>query len=167
VLPVALVSIFLIASNYRVGEMESEHFSFEYRGYGNNLRREGRLDEAIEQYRAAVRVGGEHAQPHLALGMALAERGRSQEAIASFSEVVRIEPDSARGWMNLGAQHLGQDQVEEAITAFRMAVRVDPTLGEAHHNLVVALVRAGRGEEAKFHRSEARRLRRREIGADP
>jgi tetratricopeptide (TPR) repeat protein len=159
-LPVAVLALLLVVSNFRVGDMPSEYFAFEYRAYGNALRKQGRLDEAIAQYQAAVREGGEIAQNHLALGGALAARGRPGEAALSYAEAARLEPDETRGWMNLGAAELEQGRVEAAVRAFEQALRVDPTLPEAHQNLALALVRAGRGEEAKHHRTEARRLRR-------
>jgi tetratricopeptide (TPR) repeat protein len=159
-LPFGVLAILLLVSNFRVGPMPTEPFSFEYRAYGNHLRGEGRLEEAIAQYREAVRLGGEIAQNHLALGAALTASGESGEAASSYAAAARLEPDETRGWMNLGAAELDQGRVEPAIQAFQEAVRVDPSLAEAHQNLALALVRAGRGEEAKRHRSEARRLRR-------
>jgi tetratricopeptide (TPR) repeat protein len=56
------------------------------------LQEDGRLDEAIEQYRIANRLQPERAQPHYAMGGILEEQGKMAEAEAAVCEAIRLQP---------------------------------------------------------------------------
>lgn len=52
----------------------------------------GRLDEAIESYRAAAEVAPERALPHTSLGGVLLDLGRADDALAEFHAALAISP---------------------------------------------------------------------------
>jgi Flp pilus assembly protein TadD len=51
---------------------------------GNVLTAQGKLDEAIAEFRAAIRVKPDDDEAHCSLGVALAKQGKLDEAIAEF-----------------------------------------------------------------------------------
>jgi tetratricopeptide (TPR) repeat protein len=57
---------------------------------------EGRLDDAIGQFRESLRLNPESAPTHYNLSFALSARGRRDEAVAHLREALRIDPDYAQ-----------------------------------------------------------------------
>ena len=53
----------------------------------------GKLDEALDQFRAEARLMPADANVHYNVGTLLASAGQFDEAIAEFSKALRIEPD--------------------------------------------------------------------------
>ena len=53
----------------------------------------GRLDEAIEAYRAAAGVAPERALPHTSLGGVLLDLGRADDALAEFHVALEVAPE--------------------------------------------------------------------------
>ena len=123
---------------------------------GIALHDQGKLDEAIAEYREAIRLKPDYAEAHYNLGIALSDQGKLDEAIAEYREAIRLKPDSADAHNNLGIALQDQGKLDEAIAEYREAIRLKPDYAEAHNNLGIALQRpgeAGRGDR----RSTARR----------
>jgi len=123
------------------------------------LERQGRADEAIRHYTAALRLKADVAEVHTNLGHLLGERGRLDEAIRHLSQALRLEPDSVAAHNNLGNVLREQERPREAIRHLSEAVRLDPTFAEGHYNLGLALADQGNVAGALRHYSEAARLR--------
>ena len=90
---------------------------------GNALFGQGKLDEAIAEYRAAIRIKPDFAEAHYNLGVVLANQGKLDEAIAEYREAIRIKPDFAEAHYNLGSA-LGEPR--EAGRGDRRIPRGDP-----------------------------------------
>lgn len=129
----------------------------------NNLGRElaesGRIDEAIAEYNAALRIKPAYATARTNLGVALAKRGKSADAVASYNEALRIKPDLPETHSNLGAALAAQGKLAEAIDEYRTAIRLNPNLADAHANLGLALVGSGRVDEGIGEYATALRLK--------
>jgi tetratricopeptide (TPR) repeat protein len=96
----------------------------------------GRLDDAIEEYQAAVRIAPDFEKSRCNLGHALLQAGRLPEAVSELQIALRIKPNYAQAHNNLGsawAQIPGR--LPDAITEFQAALRTDPDFAEAHFNL--------------------------------
>jgi tetratricopeptide (TPR) repeat protein len=63
--------------------------------FGLALKAQGRLDEAIDQYRMALEIAPEIAAGHNDLGTALAMRGRLEEAVAELTLAAKYDPNDA------------------------------------------------------------------------
>ena len=50
-------------------------------------------DEAIAEYREAIRLKPDFAEAHNNLGNALQAKGKLDEAIAEYREAIRLKPD--------------------------------------------------------------------------
>jgi WD40 repeat protein/Flp pilus assembly protein TadD len=59
---------------------------------GLAMRRQGKLSEAIAEYREAIRLAPDTMELHRELGQALWSTGRPDEAIAEYREAIRIKP---------------------------------------------------------------------------
>ena len=93
---------------------------------GNRLSGEGRMEEAVEQYRSALSIS--HSVEHrLALGIALLKLGRFDEAALYLREVARERPENAQVHAALGEAEFGLGEYAAARESFRRAVKIDPS----------------------------------------
>jgi Flp pilus assembly protein TadD len=129
------------------------HFSL-----GNALAEQGRLDEALVHYYAALRVKPDLAKAHGNVGVILARQGKLAEAVAHYAEALRLNPDLPEAHNNLGAALADQGRIEEAIAHYERALRLRPDYADAHTNLGMALAAQGKIDLAIAHYSEALRL---------
>jgi len=117
-----------------------------------------RTEEAIVQYREALRINPEYALAHNNLGAALVKQERTKEAIVQYHEALRINPDYASAHNNLGAALVQQGRTKEAFVQYHEALRINPDYADAHYNLGAALIRQGRTKEALAQYREALRI---------
>ncbi|RPJ69762.1 MAG: tetratricopeptide repeat protein [Acidobacteria bacterium] len=122
------------------------------------LARTDRVEEAVTEYREALRLEPTSGEARLGLGMALERMGKLEDALLECSEAARLAPGSALAWRELGNMSYRASRFEQAVGAYREAVRLEPGSGEAHNNLGAALERLGRLDEAEREYGEAARL---------
>jgi tetratricopeptide (TPR) repeat protein len=122
---------------------------------GTVLAQNGKVDEAIAQYRKALQTDPNCAQAFNNLGNALLQKGKMDEAIAQFHQALQIDPDSAVAQNNLGNALLQKGKVDEAIAQFHQALQIDFGFAVAQNNLGKALLRQGKMDEAIPHFAEA------------
>jgi hypothetical protein len=103
------------------------------------LSKEGRLDEAINQYREALRLKPDDADAHYDLANALYRKGLWDEAISQYREDLKLSPDDPEGHNNLGAVLFQKGNLNEAITQFQEALRLKPDYANARKNLAAAM----------------------------
>jgi protein O-mannosyl-transferase len=115
---------------------------------GLALASEGRADEAIAEYREAVRILPGYTEARNNLGIALTQAGRWEEAIPEYEEAARLDPASGRTRYNLGNALLHLGRPDEAIAAYGEALRLSPGNPSIEYNLGLACARAGRLPEA-------------------
>jgi tetratricopeptide (TPR) repeat protein len=118
------------------------------RDLGRLLLRAGRFDEAIAQYRAAVRVDPGDVETLVSLGNAQFGLGRQDEAVESYSAALKINKDSPEAHANLGVIRGKQGRVDEAIQHNRRAVELNPNLVKVRVSLAAALAAKGEFAEA-------------------
>jgi tetratricopeptide (TPR) repeat protein len=113
------------------------------------LHTEGRDTEAMEQYRAAIRLQPGFATPHLNLGMLLGQAGRIPEAIVEFKEAARVKPGgSADAETSLCAAYFKLHQPQEALPHCQAAVKLDPDDVLSRSNFGIVLQALGHKAEA-------------------
>jgi tetratricopeptide (TPR) repeat protein len=123
---------------------------------GNMLFEEGKVDEAIVHYRAALRRNPNQADIYFNLGKALAQQGRN--AVPQFEAVLRLTPADAQAHDNLGGALMAIGRVADAMDEFEAALRLQPDNAIAHYNRGVALRALGRPDEARTEFEAAARL---------
>ena len=131
--------------------------------FGVVLADRGRNEEAIEQYREALRLNPAYAEAQNNWGNVLATMpGMQSDAEEKFREALRLRPAYAEAednWGNLLAAQSGRRS--EAASHYEAALRMKPTLAEAENNWGNLLAtQPGRREEAERHYRAA-------LGLDP
>ncbi|HJQ26146.1 MAG TPA: tetratricopeptide repeat protein [Blastocatellia bacterium] len=125
---------------------------------GSVLLSQGKSEEALAHFRAAVSARPDDALGRTNLGAALQSLGMIDEAIRQFREALRLRPDYVNAHYNLGNLLLSQGQTREAISHFREVLRAQPDDAEAHNHLGEALATEGELIEAAAHFEQALRL---------
>jgi tetratricopeptide (TPR) repeat protein len=119
-----------------------------YDNLGTALSEKGKIDEAMVQYREAVRIKPEWAEAHNNLGGALENKGQLAEALNQFVESIKLKPGLAAAHYNLANALAETGRLEDAISELQKAVKLKPDYTDARYNLGNALSSAGRLEEA-------------------
>jgi tetratricopeptide (TPR) repeat protein len=124
--------------------------------------RQGKLDEAIGQYRLAAGLKPDFAGAHYNLGTALLMKGQTDEASGQYLEAIRLKPDFAEAYTTLGnlaGTFDGQGRYAEAIRFYEAALKAQPDQEGLLNNLAWLLASC---PEAAFRNGrEAVRLAKR------
>lgn len=115
-------------------------------------------DEAILEFREAIRLGPDHGDAHLALGYALTAKRDLDEAINAHREALRLMPYSPEARLGLGAALFQKGELDEATVHFRQTVGLKPDLPDARVALASALLVADDLEGAMVEFREVVRL---------
>lgn len=118
------------------------------RAYAGFLQEGGEHEAAIALLWEGLRLTPRSAAAHHAMGMALAEQGRNHEAIRHFRQAVAIAPDQAASWANMGMLLKVERLFERSLAAYAQAVAAAPADAQIRVNRAVALLQAGRWQEA-------------------
>ena len=116
---------------------------------GNTLRDQGKVDEAIAEFRESIRHQPDYSWAYNNLGVILCHMKHDYtKGEAAFREAIRFQPDYARAHNGLATALLSQGRLAEAIAEFGEAVRFQPDNANAHIDLGQALKQQGRFREA-------------------
>src|SRR5512133_2341429 len=69
---------------------------------GNELSDQGRLEEALQRYRAAIGLAPDMARAHLNLGNLLLASGDARAALDAYATALTHKPDYAAAHYNMG-----------------------------------------------------------------
>ncbi len=119
---------------------------------------EGKIEEAIQAFRAAVEIWPDYAEGFSNLGASLRRSGDDQGALAAFSRALEIDPCLASAHFNMANALVARGQVEPALAAYRAAIRYKPDYAGAYNNLANLLGGLERFDEALPAAREAARL---------
>ncbi|HZZ58294.1 MAG TPA: tetratricopeptide repeat protein, partial [Opitutaceae bacterium] len=118
-----------------------------HRALGSELLREpGRIDEAIAELRAAVRLQPGFTAAHTDLGWALAHTpGGLEDGIAEVRAGLHSHPDDPYAHNTLGMLLMRSGELTAAAGEFRAALRLKPDLAAARSYLTAIEAQSGEG----------------------
>lgn len=132
----------------------------------------GKLDQAIEHFRATLKLEPGFHDGRVNYAMALVAYGRqvgdSQyvgQAIQELMSVVDAQPKHYLSWFALGSIYSEQYDFESAVACYQKVLACKPDHYEAHLSLAAALARLGRFQEGMHHAEAAAALRPGDIRA--
>jgi tetratricopeptide (TPR) repeat protein len=140
------------------------HYQAAHLNLGLALMSAGRRDEAIKEYKIAIReyqraleekklardAEGDYWQAHLNLGIAYAQvPGYETDAITEFRSALRIKPEAAQAHFRLGTTFHKMGRLDDAISEYRASLKIEPDSTEVRYELAYALAQIpGRVPEA-------------------
>ena len=133
------------------GSLNTEAAEFEAtRQLGEGIANEnaGRLQEALANYDAAIRLKPDLGRGHFNRGNVLLELDDPQGAVDAYASALVYKPDSAAAFYNMGNAHARLGQSEHAITAYQKAITLNPDFTDAFVALGTVLQSLKRTDEA-------------------
>lgn len=112
---------------------------------------EKKYDEAMEQYRLALRAYPDYVEAHNNLGIVLHTRRRLDEAIGHYRLALQIKPDYSSVHYNLGRALAAQGKSNQAIKHYRRAVQLKKNYVEALYSLARELKAQGKLDDTIIH----------------
>ena len=125
---------------------------------GLDHRDRDQLDEAVAEFKEAIRLDPEFVEAHYNLGLTYHDQGKFELAVAEHQEAIGLAPDLAEAHNGLGMAYYGLGRLDEAIAAYQEAVELDTALSDAHFNLGHAYSDLGQHEQALAAYQGAARL---------
>jgi spermidine synthase len=122
---------------------------------GNNLMHENKTEEAISEYREAVKLNPDFIMAHNNLGFALNKTQKTEESASHYRMAIKLKPEFFPAYLNLGNLMLVNRRVEEAIINYRTAIQLKPDYVEAHNGLGNAYSMTRNTKKSISHYQEA------------
>lgn len=110
--------------------------------------KQGRHDDAIEGYKAAIRIQPDNTALHFNLACSLEEQRRNDEAKAAFERVIALQPAHAEALAHLASLTAQRGAMDVAREYAERALKLDPAQPIAHLAVGVAEVEARKYDEA-------------------
>lgn len=115
---------------------------------GNLFFAEERYDEALEQYKEAVRKNPISSN-HYSLGQGYIKLEKFSDAEHEFRSVIRMEPESPHGYFGLGQTFSQQNQYKDAIENFNKTLDKQRDYYDAYAEIGYALADMGEIDDAE------------------
>jgi tetratricopeptide (TPR) repeat protein len=115
---------------------------------GLQLLNSGRLDDAEQEFLAALRTLPSHAYTYLMLGMVYDKRGDVARAIEAYRSALAYRPRYVDARLRLGLAYQAAGRSDEALAEFDRALKDDPWASPARVFSAEILERRGRVDEA-------------------
>ncbi len=133
----------------------------------------GRREAAVELLRRSIEIDSAQAYVHFNLAFVLQQGEQHVPALAAFERALELNPKLDRALYGKALSLIKLDRIEEALEPLRANTRLQPLSPYGFYQLVHALHRLGRSDEAKkvivqlsgFEPQVARQLQR-ETGLD-
>lgn len=120
-----------------------------------SLQRQGRLNEAAQQYDAVLKDNLADFDCLHGFGLLRAQQGNFEATVDLIRAALQQNPSSVEALVNLGNALAILARNDEAIESYRRALDLRPNYADAHNNLGNALKGLGRYTDAVVHYREA------------
>ena len=130
-----------------------------HNNFGNILKDENRVKEAVTHYEKALRVHPDLWLAHNNVGTAFAQQGEVEKAIFHYTESIRINPRASETYFNLGNIFADQGRLEQSVAYYSIALQIEPDNAAIHNNLGIARMRQGQIRKAYDHFYRALQIR--------
>lgn len=115
---------------------------------GESLDEEGKISEATEQFRAAVKANPKEPNAHFGLGYLLWEQKHHDEAAKEFLAELENDPASVQARAYLGDTYVALNDYAKAQPELEKAAAEDPSTAFVHRDLGVVYADMGRKDDA-------------------
>jgi tetratricopeptide (TPR) repeat protein len=121
------------------GSEEAKRESDEHFSKGYSAGSVGYIDDAIKEFRIAIKKNPDNVKARTYLAIALEKKGLPDEAIHEFKQAVTVKPNYFEAHANFGKALERKGRLDDAITEYKEAVRIEPNNYDARIILRSAL----------------------------
>ncbi len=104
-------------------------------GKGQILYDQGKVAEAIVEWRETARLAPNNAKAYHLLGLALQDQDKTEEAISKLRTSVRLDPQNATAYVHLAQALESRGDTKKALSAYNEALKLVPTSAHVHNRL--------------------------------
>jgi tetratricopeptide (TPR) repeat protein len=122
------------------------------------LAKQGKTQEAMEQYWAEIELDPDSAYAHTGLARLLEQQGDAAAALEHYDYVLLLHPDQQYALLRTAYLLVEQERYDDALTRVQRALELDPEQYRAHNALGLIMQKKGNSAQAIHHFSEALRL---------
>jgi len=115
---------------------------------GNELAKIGLLDEAIEQFREALKIDPENYPAQLNIGYCYVQKQEYEKALPYYERAAMGQPLNPVGLYQFAIALEKVDRMDEAIANYKLTIRLDEKHTAGYVNLIYALLNVGNYDEA-------------------
>ena len=115
--------------------VKAPHKSRQHYNLGVVLARKGNLNEAIEEYRAALKIKPDYVEAYYNLGNAFMRKGDARAAIHNYRMALQNNPDFFKAYYNIAKILYGQGNIDEAIQNYQKALAINNETPQTLYNL--------------------------------
>lgn len=116
---------------------------------GHIRRAQGRVQEAADFYKHAIRIAPGKPEAYLHLSQLLRSAGRADEAIRALQDALNFAPSDPRTHLELGLAFASKQDFEQAEASYREALRLQPDFVQASQALSAALIVQERADDVE------------------
>lgn len=131
---------------------------FPYLLLGASLYWSGKVDDAIAEYKEALRLAPQNPMAYQLLGIAAGWKGNVLQAQDYFLKANQLDPDKADTHMNLASTYAVQNNLDKALEHFRKSTELAPREPLYHYQLGTLYEALGRDAQAEDSFKKALRL---------
>ncbi len=102
---------------------------------GEKHRREGKYNDALAEYREALKIRRNIAKPHHGIGLVYQAQGKQSQAINEYKAAVKIDPDYIFAYNSMGIAYIKTKRYNDAVPVLKKAVQTYENFADAHANL--------------------------------
>ena len=103
-----------------------------YNNRGEVYLREGKFDEAIDDFNTAIEIQPEFVAAYNNRGLAYGRKGENDLAINDFNTAIELQPEFAEAYNNRANVYDDKDDFEKAIADFNTAITLKPDFVETN-----------------------------------
>ncbi len=116
---------------------------------GEELARQGRLDEAIKEFTKAIELDPLFAETYNGRGLVYSSLSQFERAIKDYDQAISLNPQYAEAYYNRGLAYFYLGQFERAIREYDRAIFLDPQYAVAYANRARSYTLLGMDAEAQ------------------
>jgi tetratricopeptide (TPR) repeat protein len=134
-------SITIFKHTIKVTDKKYPNLAIVHNNLGIALFAEQKNEEAISNFRIAIKLLPNEMKAHYNLGIALVTESKIEEAISHYKMAIKLKPYFTDAHYNLGIILLQKGEVKESVHHFRETLRLSPSFVEARDYLELAMLK--------------------------
>jgi tetratricopeptide (TPR) repeat protein len=118
--------------NYKLAARQDPNDARAHAGLGNVYLDQGRIQDAVDAYRQALKVKKEYVDAYQPLSYSLAQLNRFPEAIETLKQALEYDPGNPEIYNNLGYAYGHAERYPEAVEASQRAITLLGQTGDSY-----------------------------------